>query len=184
MRGTEKKSECGCKVSSSKTGVEPASCEPEQNKIKKKMKDRKYLSDSNFYNKTNKRCPNNVPQSPTPELMNLVHPGDPSFTGGSPGFLNPLVRMHAGSNTSLGPVRDLSSSQCRNRNRTRSSASSLQDVSSSIDAPANRSRARIVMKGDKVDKRGIEEVPFAGVHSLGADIVALIAEDASTDKKG
>ena len=108
--------------------------------------------------------------------MKLVHPGDPSFTGDPPGFLNPLVKGDAGSNTSLGPVRDLSSFQCQNR--LRSSASSRQNVSSSITAPASQSRARIVMKGDKV--RSIEEVPFVSVHNLGARIVALIAEDAST----
>ena len=40
------------------------------------------------------------------------------------------------------------------------------------------------MKGGKVDKRGIKDVPFASVHSLGADIVALISEDVSIDNKG
>ena len=185
MREIEKKSECGCEMVSSKAGVEPASCELEQNKNQKKMEDQTYLPDSVFYNKkkTNRRCPSNAPQTPKPELMKSVHPGAPPFTEDPPGFLDPLVRGDAGSNTSLGPVRDSNSFQCQNRSR--SPASSLQNVSSSSDEPANRSRARTVMKGDKVDKRsmfaGIKVVSFASVHSLGADIVALIAEDASTD---
>ena len=49
MLETEKKSECGWIISSSKTGVEPASCELEQNKNKRILKDQNYLSDSNVY---------------------------------------------------------------------------------------------------------------------------------------
>ena len=47
-----------------------------------------------------------------------------------------------------------------------------------------QNRTRIEKKGDKIDKRGIERVSFASVHSLGAAIVAQRSESASTDKKG
>ena len=48
MTETKDKSECGCTISSSKIGVEPAPCELEQNKSNHIMKDPNYLPDSFF----------------------------------------------------------------------------------------------------------------------------------------
>ena len=92
---------CGCHCEN--TGVKPAICELEQNKKEN------LSADPNLYKNPNRHVPDRVsPSLPPTEQMKLVHPGDPSVTGDSPGLVDPVVSGEAAkARMILGPVRDL-----------------------------------------------------------------------------
>ena len=145
------------KTKSPNIGVEPAPCELEQNKSKKKTKDQNDSSDSNFYKPPNRsgcskpcsshsRCSNSsVSPNPQPERMR----SDKALKGYLCGPLSTGAKFNC-----TEPIIICCPSQNRTRiEKTREAAT---------------------------DKRGIERVPFATVHSLGAAVAVPRPEDAAT----